>query len=489
MENILLTRTHQIYDGRKAQLTRNLLAWRGGKPYIDVALTRYPCESDASWVGDATRGVVGRAGRTSYINYAGRIVAKINQYVFGQDVARNGIGEEFQDDATKSGMSITTLMEEACALLTVGGWCWLHADRGAPEIDPETMAPRPRSLAERERAGDRVFWQLWGPLDVVDWHFGADGDLAWLITEQKTYNNSDVETKPIEERLRTVWKRGSVRRIWYEGEKIRLDEEFPLSIERVPFVPLGIPSALPWWYDDVERIQGGLLNLESTHLESLAAAVFPQLVVPADMVSNLMGLLKVEGPDGMRMAMEMVRGLNYPILEPTESSGLTRYIMPDQGNLKVLPDEVMRRRRELFEVVGLAMANKETAQIASAESKAWDHLDPAAVMRSRAARLEEAERKMVDLSRELDSTFPEYEAVYPKTFAMVDFASDIKAVVELDQAVTASSLRRELERVKAKLVAQRFGVPPERMDEIGEEIDGGDFSMPKLETGFSDDVD
>ncbi|MEN6535165.1 MAG: hypothetical protein ABFD89_15990 [Bryobacteraceae bacterium] len=473
MGNILLDRRHKIYGARSGQLTRNLCAWRGGKPYIDIALTRYPCESDASWLGDQTRQVPSRADRTSYINYAGRIVQKINQYVLGQDVDRDGAGDVFVDDATKSGVGLSSLMEEVCSHLTVAGWCWLHADRGAPSIDPATGSKVSRSVLERERVGDRVYWQLWGATEVVDWHFAKDGALLWLITDDEVYENEDLATEAKSTRLRTIWKRGEGERIWYEGEKVTRRESFTISARRVPFVPVGLPSALPWWFDDVERVQAGLLNLESTHLESLAAAVFPQLVVPADMVPNLMNLLKMNDAAGMKLALEMVRGLNYPIMEPTDAAGLSRYIMPDKGNLQALPEEITRRRSELFEIVGLAMANKETGQVQSADSKAWDHLDPAAVMRSRAARLEEAERKMVALSMELDPTFSAYSPRYPRTFNLIDFAADINAVIALDQSVVSEKLRMELERVKANLVAQRFGLPADRRQEIMDDIGSG----------------
>lgn len=471
MGDLRLERQHAIRRDRLTQLRRNFAAWRGGVPYIDLALTRYRCETDTSWLGDRSRGVLGRKDRTSYINYAGRIVSKVNQYVFSQGVEREGIGEEFRDDSTASGLGIDRLMEDACSVLTCAGWCWLHADRPGSLADPETGAPLARSVLDRERLGDRVYWQLWQPDEVVDWHIDATGRLRWLITEQAIYDNSDVMTDPKENRLRTIWQEGGGVRIWFDSDKVLREEPFTISAKRVPFVLVGLPSVHPWWFDDVERIQAGLLNLESSHLESLFEAVFPQLVVPSDLPDNIMTRMNVDGEQGLRMALEFVRGLSGPIMESVEAKGLTRYIMPDQANLKALPEEILRRRRELFEVVGLAMGNRDTAQVQSADSKAWDHLDPAAVMRARAQRMEEAERKMVALSLELDPTFKAYEARYPRSFSMISFVEDIASLTELDQSVTAPALRRELERVKALLVTQRFGVTPDRLKEIMDEID------------------
>lgn len=480
MSDIRLSRKHKTYFSRATQLVRNAKSWRGGSEYIDLALTRFPSESDVSWIGDPVRGILSRKKRTSYINYAGRIVSKINQYVFGQDIERDGIDPKFSDDATKGGQSISALMEDACSHITIGAWCWIQADRSAPDIDPETKRPRPRTVADRERIGDRVFWQLWEAHEVVDWRFGLDGELDWLITEQEVYENEDVNVSPKERKLRTIWMRGEGVRLWYDGDDIKIEEKFTFSIKRVPFEPVGLPSCFPHWFDDVERVQAGLLNLESAHREALFEAVFPQLVIPSSMISDLMAKLELKGSQGAKRVLEMIRGLSFPILEPVEANGLTRYIMPANQDMKSLPDEITRQRRELFEIVGLAMANKDTAQVQSADSKAWDNLDPAAVMRARAVKLEEAERKMIELSVMLDTGFKRYQPAYPRTFNLVDFAADIKGVVELDNSVSTTELRREMERIKAVLLSQRFGITADRRKQILDDIDASDFSPPAV---------
>ena len=78
-----LARSHIIHANRFKQLRLNQLAVNGGSAYIAQRLSRLPFESDVSWSGISKKGQTdGRQSRAFLINYAARICAKINQYVF-----------------------------------------------------------------------------------------------------------------------------------------------------------------------------------------------------------------------------------------------------------------------------------------------------------------------------------------------------------------------------------------------------------------------
>jgi hypothetical protein len=142
-DDIRAARRHKILQKRGTQLGYNALAASGGNDYIEARLTRFPCETDTSWAGSSAlgrlsngAGVLGRKDRAYCINYARRIVTKINQYVFGADIVRNGIDPVFEQDATKTGLSIGNLMQEASSAVTFGQWCWISVDRAAMAMDP-----------------------------------------------------------------------------------------------------------------------------------------------------------------------------------------------------------------------------------------------------------------------------------------------------------------------------------------------------------------
>lgn len=503
--DIRATRKHKILQKREAQLAYNLLAKEGGGAYISARLTRFPCESDVSWHGSSvTRkqskwsadwykpdgsGVIGRRERAFMINYAGRIVNKINQYVFGQEIARSGIDTAFEMDATKTGLSINAFMDEVSAAYTAGQWCWIGVDRAALPKDPATGQPTQRSVAKREVDGDRVWWSVWRADEVVDWRFDAAGRLLWLITQEEVYDNSDYRQEPTERKIRTIWERGGGRRLTLSKDdptKVDGEEAFSISAKIVPFALVGVPSPKPWWFDDVERVQASLLNLESAHDENLIQSVYPQLVLPQGLIGEIMRMAQLEGVEGYERALEMIRGLNYPIFEPTEAAGLTRYLMPSAGDLKAIPDEIIRRRHELMQIVGLAMQNQETKQVQSASSKAWDNLDPSNTLRNRAILLEEAEEKAIALSAKLDSSFKVYDPEYPRQFDIPNPEQDIATLVQLGNLDLPDSARREVMKASMKVLASIMSIPKARFDQIMKEIDSMEMSdLVRMATAFA----
>jgi len=466
-KDLRATRIHKILAARQTQLVRNLKAKDGGGDYINARLGKFPCESRLSWEGAGD--IPPRKDRAFLINYAGRIVSKINQYVFGQDIDRAGISEEFEQDATKTGMSIDRFMSEVSGAYSAGQWAWIGVDRGSPGIDPETGQPATRSLAEKEAAGDRIFWTLWDSTEVKDWRFGVDGSLEWLITEECLYSNSDPAAAAQSQVLRTIWVPGGGTRLWLDPddpEKVVNEQEFTISANLVPFECVGFPSPKPYWFDDVERVQASILNLESAHHENLIQAVFPQLVLSADLVEDVMRLSGKSYDD----ALELVRGIEYPLLETDDSKGLTRYLIPSAQDLKAIPDEQGRRRAELFEVVGLALARTDTKQVQSAASKAWDHLDPSATLANRAALLEETERAVVDISKSLDSDFKTWDPAYPRQFNMVDMLADLKTVIDLQGLTLPPSAIRESMRIGVELLDHVRKIPEDRKRQIMDDI-------------------
>ncbi|MDD5677468.1 MAG: hypothetical protein PHW60_05675 [Kiritimatiellae bacterium] len=465
-----LSRSHIIHSARADQIRLNLQAIAGGRPYITARLSRLPFESDASWSGrNSVKGDQGRIDRAFLINYASRIAAKINQFVFSTEVRRTNADPRFIADATRTGVSITGFMARASELVTAARWCWISVDRDSLPRDAQGN-PVQRSVADKEASGDRVYWSLWEPQEVVDWNFDASGKLRFVITEQSVYDNSDFTRPAVIRPVRTIWQRGGGVRLWLnpDDRKIAKEEAFTSTLDEVAFVPVGTLSAAPWWFDDVENVQASLLNLDSVHGENLFQTVFPQLVLPDGMLQTLMDALKISG-EGV---MEMVRGLRYPIFEPLEANGQTRYLTPNATDLKAIPDEILRRRRELFEIVGLAMKqNENSRQVESAEAKAWDHLDPEAVLKERAVLLEESETKAVGLSKRLDSTFPEYTPIYGKTFNVRDVAEEMATLLDIGKLTLPDEGKKEVQRAGVGILDRVFKIPEARKQKIMAEID------------------
>ena len=475
-EQILIRdRQHPIIQGRLSQLVMNLLAWKGGTPYISQRLTRWPGEDDTSWLGDPSKSIIGRKARAYLVNYAGRIVQKVNQLVFTEPVDRQGANEDFLLDCTLTGQSVGQVMMNASSMMTAAGWCWLSVDSGPVPMDPATGKPKVRSVAEKEKAKARPYWCLWTPTEVEDWAYGADGQLLWLKTKVTSLVNDDPRAEATQTTVVTLWERTqATRQVWADKQDQPQVSVYPMPLGRVPFVAVGIPCADPHWFDSVELLQAATMNLENSHNECLSSSHYPQLVIPASLIQAIMQLSGKSYDE----ALEVTRGLRYPIMEPDEAKGISRFIMPDSASTKNIPDEVTRRVKALFDMVGLALANPDTKMVQSAESKRLDQLDPQAVLRCQATLLEEAERRLVQMTKEMDPTFQDYLPKYPQNFDTRNLKEDMDSIVAMQGAISMPpGLKKQVCRTALALLAKIVPIPEDTMQELLDEVDSFEDSM------------
>ena len=420
-------RKHPVCIARMVQIMRNRLAVDGGRPYIDARLHRAPNETDVPWFGSVEDGIVGRKDRACLVNDAGRIASKINQYLFKTKAQRDGANEDFIANVTGEGTSVDDFMDSVSTAITTAGWCWLQVDRAPQKLDE---SGNPIGYTMETAKENPVKWRLWEAIDVTDWHIDDNGEIRWLITRsfKRIDGNPDADPKDME--IYTLYHRDDDGKVYVTERSTKKVPELVLrerqvvpGLDRVPFVLVGRISARPWWFDDVENIQCQILNLDSLHNETLTDGVYPQLIVPRSILQSLDVELKLEkanGRDRIKLQRELIKGRNSPLYEDGEEKGVTRYIQPDAGDLAQIVNEANRKRGLLFDMSGLALFNKETRQIQTAESKQFDQLDTSSTLGNRALILQHAEQKLVDLSVKFDSTFAAWKPVYPVKFDVVD---------------------------------------------------------------------
>jgi len=474
-------RKHKIMAKREAQIRRNALAVDGGRDYIDERLWRAPNETDVSWSGDTTRGIVGRKERTGLVNDAGRVANKINQYIFKEQAKRDGADKAFLDNCTGEGESVHDFMQRVNTAFTYGRWCWLQADR----------APLAEGESETEANKAPIKWVLWDALDVPDWCVDAAGNIKWLITRSAIYQNDDPRQAAKDAMLYTLYEQRDDGRVYItektdKGSVSGLRENVALpGLERIPFALIGRPSAKAWWFDDVENIQAQILNLDSMHYETLTETVFPQLVLPSSIGNSLETRLaekKVQGQSVVTIIREQTLGRRIPILESPEDKGISRFITPS-GDLKLLTEEAGRKRALLFDMVGLALFNKETRQIQTAESKQFDQLDTNSTLANRAIILQHAESALIELSQMFDKGFRVWEPAYPSKFDVVDVSALSQA---LTQTANMPNKTPKVKRIEAKCAVRVLkevaagSVTQEEIDDALAEIDETDFEEPTM---------
>lgn len=466
-KNILIEREHPVLEAREHALALNALAFNGGAPYIEKRLSRFPAETDVDFFGDrnhasqyrigeGARYSAGRLERAFLVNYARRIAEKVAQYVHASPPQREGINELFERDATATGQSLSQLMYSLVCYLIQFRWCWLGVDR--PAATPGA------SVAESE--GRRVYWKLYAPHEVRDWSFDASGGLRWAITEEKELIADSPRMAPVERTVRFLMERGVTTRLDVDekGETVR-ETPVPHSYDGVPLVPVGLISADPWWFDDVERIQRSIMDKQSALDTAIFKSVFPLLVAPQSLAESA----QLSGTNTQEARRKI--SIANPITESADEKGITRWLTGTSTDLQLIRSEISAMRQELYDVVGLNMSVPESRQVASAEAKAFDHLDISAVLANYATVCEEAEKKAVEISTALDSGFAAWEPKYVKSYDVKSFAESMKAITEASAINLPPAGERLLLRAAIRSIAAEFGVSDSERDAAIEEAD------------------
>lgn len=479
MSSDITTRRHPVLEARSVQIGFNRLSIDGGRPYIEARLQRAPNETDVSWNGSKDDGVVGRRERACLVNDAGRIATKINQYLFKTSATRKGADEGFAANVTGAGQGVNRFMEDVSTEITAAGWCWLQVDRNAQPLD-ERGNPVPYTLKSAKE--NPVRWKLWGALSVMDWHIADDGEIRWLITKSFKRLDEDPDREPEDVTIYTLYHREDDGRVYVTeksdkaaaGLALRTRQPIP-GLKRIPFVLVGSISPKPHWFDDVENIQCQILNLDSLHNETLTNGVYPQLIVPYSLLQALdveLKLEKVHGREKVKVQRELIKGRSNPLYEDDGDKGITRYIQPNAGDLAQIVNEAGRKRSLLFDMAGLALFNKETRQIQTAESKQFDQMDTNSTLGHRALILQAAEKKLVELSKMMDSTFAEYDPVYPTKFDVVDTAALSDAIVKVGNMPDVTPLMRKMVlKAALRVVREVGGCDDEAFDKAAAQID------------------
>ena len=460
---VIGARRHPVYVARVTQLHINLLALAGGAPYVRERLSRFAGECKVDWEGgsraDGTP-VTGRRDQAHCMPYPSRIAAKISQYVFAQQAAREGGDATLLADITRDGESVGQFMRRVNDMLTACRWCWIGVD--SPQFDAENT-----NLEQRATQKLRPYWTLYAPTDVVDWKIRDDGTILWLLTEGEEYRAGDPYVAPSTVRVRNLWEPGVRTRFEYKDGRITKQQVFPFALKRVPFVLVGTASADPWLFDSIEGINRTIMDLESCSRQNFFERVFPQMYLPSGAVAAAARVWNVSEAQ----AAEMIVGLSYPILVDKDDA-LPGYVQANAADLAQVDVKTDKLREAMFECVGL-MLRQESRSAQSGESKAWDHLDAEQVLADRAALLEEAEGKVAVLTNEWDRGVAKWQPRYSRQFDVTDFAAGIAAVVQGAQVSQPPELARLGLRVLYQMYRKlnRLGLTPEQEREITEAID------------------
>ena len=238
----LFSREHPFFTAHKGQWIRNHRAYSGGKSYINVALVPHLSE-----IPDEFKE---RLKRAYYFNWPRKIARIITQYVLATRPERKGADPDLVEDWDRSGLRTDEIMRQFSTYLNIFGTAWLAVDM--PSFDG--IKTKADEISEKLRP----YVVALNPLQVIDWCYGADGILDWVLVKEFVLDNSDPYDTPVEIDIRKLWTRNDVTVVAHYSSGKTEEKVIRHNLGLVPFIRKvevdGFGLEANHWFDDVVNI-------------------------------------------------------------------------------------------------------------------------------------------------------------------------------------------------------------------------------------------
>jgi hypothetical protein len=457
----IFKREHPVYRKNKTVWERSRKAYSGGSDYIKSALIKHVSEIDLEFSE--------RIKRAYYFNYPRKIARLITQYVLSADPQRHNADSGLIEDFSRNGLRVNEVMRQFSTILNVYGSAWMLVEmpRFSGEVDPERKSHdrlRPYAMAI-------------SPLAVVDWAYGTDGRLQWVLLEENSFNNLDPLAPPKARHLRRLWTRNDWMLFEKKSDsgKIVLREKGTHGLGKVPFVHAveadGFGMSANHWFEDIVRVSDAILNNESEAQMNIVKQMFGLLVISESFARGAKTFNKntADNDEGTQK-FSHVLARSAAIWESSEEKGVSRYIAPSGTETKYIREENINLKKEMFDVVGMAV-QRDSKSSQTAESKAWDHQNVRQFLASRVDTLEQAELKAWQLMRLWDPTSKEPEIIYNREFSIINLKDSIEALLGLKDLAEGSEYQREIAKAAVSLLEKIKKIAPEARKSIFAQIE------------------
>lgn len=420
--------------------------YKGGREWFKSNIFRYLKEGDREYKD--------RLERAYRFNHTREIVDLVDKYLFKAEVSRSeaNVGDqvkEFWKKSTRNGLPIDQFARQMSKKSSIFGSEWVVVD--ADRISGI------KTEAERKQSGARIYAYTVDPENVLDFAYDAQGDLLWILIYELGRDDDDPFTSSgdVIDRYRlwtrTGWtlfrankdKRGNV--------SVVLDDEGIHDLGEVPVFRVDnyITDELwaaPSLVGDIAYLDRAAANYLSNLDAIIQDQTFSQLAMPAQSL--------LPGEDGYNKMVEM--GTKRIFLYDGEKGNVPFYLSPDPKQANVILGVVSKIINEIYHSVG--MAGERTKQDnamgidnSSGVAKAFDFERVNALLVSKAASLEMAEKRLIHLvNKWANVEDSEVEAVkYSRTFDTRGLYDELDLAARLALVEAPDTLRREQMKVTA----------------------------------------
>lgn len=434
MENFdfIFRRTHNDYRKNRAIWEKSKAAYIGGSDYIRNALIRHVSEIDIEFAE--------RMHRAYYFNYPRRIAQLITQYIFATEPQRINANALLLEDFSRSGARTGDVMRQFSTLLNIFGKAVLLVEM--PFFEGELDYERCR----KERI--RPFAKALSPLEAVDYAYGNDGKLDWLIVEEDVLQKENPFEPEYKIRRRKLFTRNEFmifeRHALNAPVKCVMNRRHALGI--VPAVIAGDVDGIEinggHYFEDIVRISDAILNNESEAQMNMIKQMFGLLVI-SDSFARCTQPLTNNTDNEQSGKFSHIIARSAAIWESPEEKGISRYISPGGADTNCIREENLALKKELFELIGLAAQN-ESRMLQSADSKAWDHHNISQFLASKAELLEQCESTVWEIMRLYDPSLEKVSVAYNRDFSVINLESSIRTLLDLDKFSDSEIYHKEI---------------------------------------------
>lgn len=437
----LINRRHPEYEEKIAHWKFLEETYEGGRGWFEDNIFRYIKEGDQEYTD--------RVNRCYRFNHSREVVDLINKYLFKQHVTRSEDAPESVKDfwkrATKSGLSITEFMRQVSKRTSMQGRVGIVVDNTAPR-------GAVLSKAEVKAAGVQTYAYIVGPEQLLDYSFGGDGKLNWVLVREVARDDEDPFSSSGKEidrfRLWTKdrWQLFEERQ---QGRKkvIVMIDEGEYEIGEVPVIIadhiIGDEEyEAPAMIDDIAYLDRAVANYLSNLDAIIQDQTFSQLAMPAQNV--------MPGEDNYTKLLEM--GTKRIFLYDGEGGSAPFYLSPDVKQAELIVTVINKIIGEIYHTVGLAgertkQDNAVGIDNSSGVAKAYDFERVNALLVAKADSLETIENKvarLVALWNGEDDQIGDSDVVsYPDNFDTRSLYDEFDIAARLMLVEAPDEVRRE----------------------------------------------
>lgn len=458
-----LTSRHKHYQEKFKDWHFHLMSYLGGQDYQEgYQLNRYILETDEEYLK--------RAENTPIDNHCKNVVQIYTSFLFRVPPTRDYGSlqgdpqlESFINDADLDGRSFNNVIREMQVNASIYGTCWAILDK--PAVQTQTRA-------EEIQLDIRPYISLYTPENVLNWNFERTLNGRYVLTRLvlledlfddvatiRVWTNEDITTYKVKD-----YTKG------YSTSKPMLLDEMPNMLGKVPAVILynqksqrrgiGISDL-----NDVAELQKAIYNDYSEIEQLIRLSNHPSLVKTPN----------VEASAGAGSIIEMPEDLD---------SNLKPYlIQPSSQSLDGIMNNINMKVEAINRIthMGAVRATQDRVQSGIALQTEFQLLN--ARLSEKADYLQNAEEQIWKLFAEWQNQTFDGEIIYPDSFNLRDYASDLQFLQAAKASgVPSDTFAKEVDKQIARAVVD----DDEKINTIDSEIDAkaapiGQFSTPTIE--------